>query len=193
MNTSSVEKSGAKITSDYYYHYFTDYKPLKDTCYDFALTYSHYSINELRSIQRMPQNGFYYSIDVYAESIVPYTTQYPWIILGIGIVLLSIATMIILSMFHNANKDYMEWKNKFVYLPNIISSNVVYTIIFIVGAFLISLIGIYSCCGIINAIETDKYKIIQFNGFGYLMMIGIVIILSGAVALNLFRLKKKSK
>ena len=193
MNTSSVEKSGVQITNDYYYQTFTDYKPTEDGCYDYALTYSHYSINELRSIQRMPQNGFYYSIDKYAERVVPYTTQYPWIILGIGIVLLAIATMIILSMFHNANKDYMEWKNKFVYLPNIISSNVVYTIIFIVGAFLISLIGIYSCCGIINAIETDRYKIIQFNGFGYLMMIGIVIILSGAVALNLFRLKKKSK
>lgn len=193
MNTSSVEKLGVQIINDYYYQAFTDYKPIEDGCYDYALAYSHYSINELRSIQRMPQNGFHYSIDTRAESIVPYTTQYPWIILGIGIVLLAIATMVIVSMFRNANKDYMEWKNKFVYLPNIIASNVVYTIIFIVGAFLISLIGIYSCCGIINAIETDKYKIIQFNGFGYLMMIGIVIILSGAVALNLFRLKKKSK
>lgn len=191
MNTSSVEKSGAKITSDYYYHYFTDYKPLKDTCYDFALTYSHYSINELRSIQRMPQNGFYYSIDVYAESIVPYTTQYPWIILGIGIVFLAIAIMMMLSLFHNVRKDYKEWQNKFIHLPNIIASNVVYTSIFVVGAFLISLIGIYSFCGIINAIERDKYKIIQFNGFGYLMVVGIVIILSGVAALNLITLKKK--
>jgi hypothetical protein len=101
--------------------------------------------------------------------------------------------MMMLYLFHNVRKDYKEWQNKFIHLPNIIASNVVYTSIFVVGAFLISLIGIYSFCGIINAIERDKYKIIQFNGFGYLMMIGIVIILSGAVALNLFRLKKKSK
>jgi hypothetical protein len=99
----------------------------------------------------------------------------------------------ILSRNFDIKKRYTNSKNNLMKTPNILKPYVLYTIITIVISFLISIAGTYLGCFIINSSDYYSIRILFFNGYGYLLMIGIALITCGISLLVLFRKKKTNK